>query len=66
MPFETEVLGMPVIVERIDMTDDERIVGVCQRDTLRQRISVLDLPLPDPPPKGSEWIDAYRRWARGR
>ena len=28
--------------------------------------AILDLPLPDPPPKGSEWIDAYRRWARGR
>ncbi len=29
-------------------------------------ISVLDLPLPEPPPKGAQWIAAYRRWAGGR
>jgi hypothetical protein len=31
----------------------------------RQRIGILDLPLPDPPPDGAEWIEAYRRWACG-
>jgi hypothetical protein len=66
VPFKTEVLGIEVTVERIDMTDDERIVAVCERNKSRQRISIVDLPLPDPPPKGSEWLDAYRRWARGR
>ncbi len=66
MPFKTKVLGMEVTVERIDLTDDEQIVAVCARDKSRQRIPIVDLPLPDPPPKGSEWVDAYRRWARGR
>ena len=66
MPFKTEVLGMDVTVERIDMSEDEQIVAVCARDKSRQRIPILELPLPDPPPKGSEWIDAYRRWARAR
>ena len=66
MPFKTEVLGMEVTVNRIDMTDDEEIVAVCARGKSRQRIRILELPLPNPPPKGSEWIDAYRRWARGR
>jgi hypothetical protein len=64
VPFKTEVLGVEVTVERIDMTEDEQIVAVCARDKSRQRIPIADLPLPEPPPKGSEWIDAYRRWAR--
>ncbi len=66
LPFKTEVLGVVVTVERIDMTDDDQIVAVCARNKARQRIPILDLPLPDPPPNGSQWIDAYRRWARGR
>jgi len=66
MPFETEVLGVKVTVERVDFNDDQRIVAVCAHGALRQRIAILDLPLPAPAPEGSEWIDAYRRWARGR
>ena len=66
VPFKTAVLGVEVTVDRVDMTDDEQIVAVCARDKSRQRIPIADLPLPDPPPKGSEWIAAYRRWARGR
>lgn len=65
LPFKTEVPGVEVTVERIDITDDERIVVVCVRGKARQRIPILDLPLPEPPPEGSEWIEAYRRWARG-
>jgi hypothetical protein len=66
LPFKTEVLGVEVTAEKIDLTDDDRIVVVCTRGKSRQTIAVLDLPLPSPPPKGAEWIDAYRRWARGR
>ena len=65
LPFKTEVLGMEVTVERVDLTDDEEIVAVCRRGKARQRIRILDVPLPDPPPKGWEWIEAYRRWAHG-
>ena len=64
VPFKTQVLGVEVTVTRIDMIDEEQIVAVCARDKSRQRIPIADLPLPDPPPRGSEWIDAYRRWAR--
>jgi hypothetical protein len=64
MPFTTTVLGSQVTVRRVDMTDDEQIVAVCALAKTRQRIPILDLPLPEPPPEGSEWIDAYRRWAR--
>ena len=66
VPFQTEILGVEVTVDRIDMTDGEQIVALCARGKSRQRVPILELPLPDPKPKGAEWIDAYRRWARGR
>ena len=62
VPFETTVLGVTVTVERIDQTDSG-IIAVCTRGGHRQAIPILDLPLPDPPPQGAEWIAAYRRWA---
>ena len=65
MPFKTEMLGVEVTVERIDLTDDEQIVAVCARGKSRQRIPILDLPLPSPLPEGAEWIMAFRGWARG-
>jgi hypothetical protein len=64
LPFKTEVLGVEVTVEKIDLTDDEQIVAVCSRGRTRQRIPLLDLPLPERPPAGVEWIHAFRRWAR--
>jgi hypothetical protein len=66
VPFQTKMLDVEVLVERVDMTDDEQIVAVCVRGKSRQRVPILDLPMPDPPPAGAEWIDAFRRWARGR
>jgi hypothetical protein len=63
VPFETTVLGVTVTVPAIDQADSG-IVAICVRGKHRQAISVLDLPLPDPPPPGAEWIAAYRRWAR--
>ncbi len=65
VPFETTILGVPVIVERIDLNDAEEIVAFCKRGRERQRIPILDLPLPSPPPAGIEWIEAYRHWHRG-
>lgn len=66
VPFQTEMLGVEVTVEEIDMTDDEQIGAVCTRGKARQRVPILELPLPSPPPEGSEWIDAYRRWAEAK
>jgi len=65
MPFSTQVLGVEVTVEGIDMTDTDEIVAVCKRGGKRQQIAILDLPLPSPPPKGAEWIAAYRHWRKG-
>ena len=65
VPFTTTLLGMEVTVERIDMNDADEIVAVCRRGRKRQRIPILDLPLPNPRPEGAEWIEAFRRWAGG-
>jgi hypothetical protein len=65
LPFATEILGVEVMVEKVDLTDTEEIVAVCRRGTGRQRIFILDLPLPKPQPEGAEWIEAYRYWRRG-
>jgi hypothetical protein len=66
LPFETVVLGAGVTVKKIDVTATGHIVAVCHRGRERQAIPILDLPLPAPPPAGWEWIEAYRRWAKGR
>lgn len=64
-PFVTRFLGMDVTVERIELTESEEIVAICRRGRTRQAISILQLPLPKRAPSGAEWIEAYRRWARG-
>lgn len=64
-PFATVVFGSEVIVERIDFNQSGDIVAVCHRGEERQNIPILDLPLPNPKPRGVEWIEAYRRWTRG-
>jgi len=66
VPFKTTILGMQIMVEKIDLNQADEIVAVCRRGRDRQRVPLLDLPLPEPRPKGAEWIDAYRRWGRWR
>src|SRR5262245_40579576 len=66
LPFETESLGMTVIVEGIDITEDDQLVAVCRKDKTKQRISLSELPLPLALPKGAEWIAAYRYWRTGK
>jgi hypothetical protein len=63
VPFETMVLGVTVTVTGVTHTS-HGLVADCARGRHRQAIHVLDLPLPEPPPKGAEWIAAYRRWTR--
>ena len=64
-PFTTTVLGVPVTVERVQLTPRDDIVVVCRRAGIRQTVPLLDLPLPSPRPAGSEWIAAYRHWLCG-
>ena len=62
MPFMTSVLGVEVTVPDIDLAGDNSILAICARDGFRQAIRLVDLPLPEPPPAGTEWIEAYRYW----
>lgn len=59
------MFGVEVEVVGIALTDDEQIAAVCSRGGKKQRVALLDLPRPDPPPAGAEWIAALRHWARG-
>jgi hypothetical protein len=63
IPFTTQVLGVEVTVRSVDLRPGF-IAAICHRGRVRQSIGILDLPLPEPPPAGVEWIEAYRRWAR--
>lgn len=65
LPFSASILGVDVVVERVDTRRSGQIVAICRRDKIRQRIGILDLPLPTPAPAGAEWIAAYRHWRRG-
>ncbi len=65
VPFQSEVLGVEVTVTGVDLTEEGQIIAVCMRGVATQRIPILDLPLPTPQPEGAQWIEAYRRWAKG-
>lgn len=64
-PFATQILGVEASVIAVEMDLDNNIKAVCEREGHQQRIALVDLPLPTPPPAGAEWIAAYRRWAEG-
>jgi hypothetical protein len=63
VPFETRLLGICVIVERVDINRNGEIVAICRREKHRQAIPILDLPIPSQPPIGVEWLEGYRYWA---
>lgn len=65
LPFSLSILGVEAVVEKVDLTRDGRIVAFCKRDGVKQKIEILDLPLPKPTPAGAEWIAAYRHWRKG-
>jgi hypothetical protein len=60
---KAELLGVTVTVTGVTPTS-HGLVADCARGRRRQAIHLLDLPLPQPPAKGGEWIAAYRRWTR--
>jgi len=66
LPFATQILGVEVSVDRVDLSAADAIVAICRRGRTRQAIPILELPLPRPAPRGAEWIEAYRRWMRGQ
>ena len=65
LPFLVNILGADAVVEKVDMARDGRIVAICRCGNARQKIGILDLPLPTPAPAGAEWITAYHHWRKG-
>jgi hypothetical protein len=51
IPFQTEVLGVAVTVSAVDIAEEGRVVAICSRGGNEQRISILDVPLPNPLPE---------------
>jgi hypothetical protein len=66
LPFTVRILDVPVTVTNITLNDADELIAVCEREGKRQHISVVDLPLPKPLPKGAEWLAAYRYWRSGK
>jgi hypothetical protein len=66
LPFRTQILGLTVNVTDVDVNEAGEICALCKHGGKRQRIPLVDLFLPVPPPAGAEWIEAYRRWAARR
>ncbi len=66
LPFDTKILGVNAAVDTIELNDRGDIVAICTKGKEKQRISLLDLPLPSPRPRGGDWIEAYRYWAKRR
>jgi hypothetical protein len=50
------------VSRRVDVTVDDTVIVICERDGHRQTIPVFDLSVPPPGPDGWEWVEAYRRW----
>jgi len=65
LPFTTQILGVEASVIGVVTDNGGSVKAVCERAGKRQRIDLIDLPLPSPPPAGAEWIAAYRRWREG-
>ena len=64
IPFETEILGEKVTVVEVGLNKAHEMVATCKKGKHTLKVALVDLPLPNPPPKGSEWIQAYRHWRR--
>jgi hypothetical protein len=63
--FTTAILGVEATVHDVGLTGTG-ITRLCVHGEHHQPISLLDLPLPAPPPAGWEWIAVYRHWASVR
>ncbi len=66
-PFTALVVGEPVQVVGFDFGEpyETTVMAVCRRNGKRYKINVTSLAWEDTPPKGAEWIEAYRAWLRG-
>ncbi len=64
VPFTAFVVGEAVEVTGFDLAD-RGIKAIVKHNKQSPRVHLLDLDFGDKPPKGIEWVEAYRRWADG-
>ena len=66
-PFTALVVGEPVQVVGFDFGEpyETTVMAVCRRKGKRHKINVTSLEWDGKPPKGVEWVEAYRAWLRG-
>ncbi len=65
-PVTARVVGEPVQVVNFDGGEGgTEVVAKCKRYGKTYKIGVLSLEWDQKPPKGAEWIEAYRAWLRG-
>lgn len=65
-PFKALVVGEEVEVTGVEQSSSGRgIMAVCKRKGKKYRVSVTSLEWVGKPPKGAEWLEAYKLWLRG-
>lgn len=65
-PVMARVVGEPVQVVGFDNAEGGTdIVALCRRQGKTYKIGILSLEWAGKPPKGAEWVEAYRAWLRG-
>jgi len=63
-PFTARVVGELVDVEGFDSKGCTPVIyAVCRRNRKKYFAEVTTLEWEGKPPKGAEWIDAYKAWA---
>lgn len=68
LPFKTNVDGDEVTVSHLEISyaDGGAIFAKCESRNRRSSMDILDVPIPNDPPEGWEWIEAYRYWVSKR
>lgn len=62
-PFKAKVVGEVVEVEGFDLPGDSTSVqAVCRRNDKKYKVDVTSLEWEGKPPRGVEWIEAYKTW----
>ncbi len=66
-PFLALVVGESVQVVGFDFGEpyETTVMAVCRRKGKRYKINVTSLEWVGSPPKGAEWVEAYRAWLKG-
>ena len=66
-PFVVKVVGEFVEIEGFDFAgDSSRVAALCRRNSKKYEVDISSLQWDKTPPKGFEWIEAYKAWLKGQ